>query len=366
MIIRTSLARLVERGRGALRSVVDVSTTPDAARLGRCLLLFSAAVIAFTGWYVDVDTTDRFGHWALVVVGAMLLLAGSTALIPWHRMRRRSVLLYPLTGLALLAGVGYLAPAAGPAYLSMFTLWFLYIGVTQKAGTSWLVAPFGALAWTVISWPIDEQRVVRLVLAMLVWGLLADVLAVRAQQVDMRTRDLSRQAGTDALTGLANRRILQRELDAMAVGDVLVVIDIDHFKRVNDTLGHGAGDLVLMDLAGVLTSVVRAGDVVARLGGEEFVLLLRRPVRTSASGPTAQVPVPHGASPVIERLRQSWRQLHPDITWSAGVCTHMSGVHPVQTLSFADEALYAAKHAGRDRVVVHGTAAPTSEPMRVA
>jgi diguanylate cyclase (GGDEF)-like protein len=199
----------------------------------------------------------------------------------------------------------------------------------------------------------------------LVWVLLADVLAVRAQQVDQRTQDLSHQAGTDALTGLANRRTLQRELDATAAGDLVVVLDIDHFKRVNDTLGHDAGDRVLVDLARVLTSVVRAGDVVARLGGEEFVLLLRRPVRTPVGGPTTFVPVPHGAGPVIERLRATWSQLYPEITWSAGVCAHLARVHPAQTLALADDALYEAKRAGRNRVV-HATPPPASEPARVA
>jgi diguanylate cyclase (GGDEF)-like protein len=359
-----SVKNLADRLQRALnlRSVVAVSTTPDAARLGRWLVLFGAVVIAATGWYVDINKTDRFAHWNVGVVGAMLLLAGATRRLPWHRMHRRWVLLYPLAAFTLLAAVGVMAPAAGPGYLSMFTLWFLYIGVTQKAGTSWLVAPFGALAWIVISWPIDEQRVVRLCLVLLVWGVLGDVLAMRARQVDERTHDLSQQAETDALTGLANRRALQRELDAMTAGDIVVVLDIDHFKRVNDTRGHDGGDRVLVDLAGALSSVIRAGDVVARLGGEEFVLLLRHPVRTSASGQSAPV-AQRCAEAVLERLRVTWSALYPDITWSAGVCGHLAGTSPTQTLSHADAALYEAKRAGRDRVVVHEPRVPTSEPV---
>jgi diguanylate cyclase len=360
-----SVKNLADRLQRALnlRSVVAVSTTTDAARLGRWLMIFCAVVIAATGWYVDINKTDRFTYWNVVAVGAMLLLAGPTGRLPWHRMHRRGVLLYPLAGFTLLAAVGVMAPAAGPAYLSMFTLWFLYIGVTQRAGTSWLVAPCGALAWIVISWPIDEQRVVRLCLTLLVWGVLGDVLAMRAKQVDQRTHDLSHQADTDALTGLANRRALQRELDGIGPGDVVVVLDIDHFKQVNDTRGHSGGDRVLVDLAAVLTAVVRSGDVVARFGGEEFVLLLRRPVRTSASGLTPLLTTPHGAAPVMARLRTSWSRLYPDITWSAGVCTHTAGTFPSQTLSRADDALYEAKRTGRDRVVLHDADLPTSDPV---
>jgi diguanylate cyclase len=358
-----SVKNLADRLQRALnlRSVVAVSTTTDAARLGRWLMIFCAVVIAATGWYVDINKTDRFTYWNVVAVGAMLLLAGPTGRLPSHRMHRRGVLLYPLAGFTLLAAVGVMAPAAGPAYLSMFTLWFLYIGVTQRAGTSWLVAPCGALAWIVISWPIDEQRVVRLCLTLLVWGVLGDVLAMRAKQVDQRTHDLSHQADTDALTGLANRRALQRELDGIGPGDVVVVLDIDHFKQVNDTRGHSGGDRVLVDLAAVLTAVVRSGDVVARFGGEEFVLLLRRPVRTSASGLTPLLTTPHGAAPVMARLRTSWQLLHPDITWSAGICAHVDGSSADQTLAWADAALFQAKRAGRDRVVVHRAPAPTSE-----
>lgn len=358
----TSVKKLAARARRYLDlgSVVEITTTRDAARLGQWLMGFCALVVASTGWYVDNRQPDRFTQWLPVTVGAMLLVALATGRVPWNRLPTRATLAYPVAGLSLLALIGYLAPAAGPAYVAMFTLWFMFVGVTQKAGTAWLLAPFAAAVWAAVNLPLDEQKAVRLGLALVVWVVLGDILAVRAKQVASRTEDLSQQADTDPLTGLANRRTLQRELAAMKHGDIVVVLDVDHFKQINDSRGHDGGDLVLVDLAATLTSVVRGGDLVARFGGEEFVLLLRRPNRTPASSPAAVATVPHGAGPVMARLRASWELLHPDITWSGGVCAHQGGQLPAQTLSFADEALFRAKRAGRDRVVTHPTPVPTS------
>jgi len=140
---------------------------------------------------------------------------------------------------------------------------------------------------------------------------------------------------TDELTRVGNRRHANDLLTSLRPGDGLVIIDLDHFKDVNDTFGHPAGDALLVALADHLQGAVRGGDDVARYGGEEFLLVLRQ-VAGEALGAT-------------ERLLASWRQGHPGVTFSAGVAVHSGDVPPPLTLGRADAALYAAKLMGRDR-----------------
>ncbi len=164
---------------------------------------------------------------------------------------------------------------------------------------------------------------------------------------------LELQATTDQLSGLPNRRALEQHLSheievAASRGTRLsaVVIDIDHFKKVNDTFGHLMGDVVLADVANRLRGVARQDEIVARFGGEEFVWLL-----PGTDGPEAQV--------AAERARTAI-EAEPfgevgSITVSAGVCELQdAGSHSL--LACADRALYAAKHAGRNRSERYGAA----------
>ncbi len=154
-------------------------------------------------------------------------------------------------------------------------------------------------------------------------------------------------ASTDALTGVWNRRAFEAMLDAQVLAHQrfgLLFVDVDHFKAVNDAHGHDAGDAVLARLGHVLSSSVRPGDAVARLGGEEFVVLLR--------GVALE-----GALTAAERLRTAAAELPsaaiPRVTVSVGVAVRDSveDVTADDLMRRADAALYAAKRAGRDRVV---------------
>jgi diguanylate cyclase (GGDEF)-like protein len=174
--------------------------------------------------------------------------------------------------------------------------------------------------------------------------------------------EVARLATRDALTGLANRRLFEESLERevararrLSTPLSLLLIDVDHFKQINDTYGHPAGDAVLAGVAGAITAGTKAFDVPARYGGDELAVLL------PGCGS-------HDARGVAERVRsQIAEQVHDvPITVSVGVATMPENALDGERLvAAADAALYDAKRAGRDRVhtsarAVDGTTAPLS------
>ena len=170
-------------------------------------------------------------------------------------------------------------------------------------------------------------------------------LAAMAYDNARRAEQLSQLALTDDLTGLPNRRHFQEHLTAElarvgreGVPVSLLLLDVDDFKAVNDTLGHPAGDSVLAHLAGVLRDGVRLADVACRTGGEEFGVIL-----PGTDEPEAR----RCAERLLERIRSAG-----DIRVSAGIATAPSDGRSVEALfQVADDRLLAAKAAGKDRLV---------------
>ncbi len=154
-------------------------------------------------------------------------------------------------------------------------------------------------------------------------------------------------AETDALTGLTNRRAMYPRLEQVPLSgartsSAALLLDIDHFKQVNDVYGHPTGDLVLQCFAAALQAAVRPGDVVARWGGEEFLILLSGVDEDSALD---------AACRILEAVRRCAMPAGLRITASCGVAHARQMASAAEWLSQVDALLYAAKHAGRDRAV---------------
>jgi two-component system cell cycle response regulator len=179
----------------------------------------------------------------------------------------------------------------------------------------------------------------------------------RKRFTDYLRRDLQTtidMAVTDALTGLHNRRYMESHLQTLLRGAAerdrplsIQMLDIDHFKAINDTYGHDAGDDVLREFADRVRANVRGIDLVCRLGGEEFVVVM-----PDTDAALARV--------VAERVRQriaaepfvvSGGTQRIDVTVSIGIATRLAGDSPDDLVKRADLGLYAAKHGGRNRVV---------------
>lgn len=211
----------------------------------------------------------------------------------------------------------------------------------------------GVLRPDLAAQPLNAQNTFNtgVVVSFMVMGLVLNLLL--AYMVANRlVRRLHQRAVRDPLTGLLNRRGLMPQLLRQSVRlqrhrepYAVLVVDVDHFKAVNDEYGHAVGDQVLVRLGELLHQAAREIDTVARVGGEEFCLLL----------PHADL---NGAEQVAERLRQrvreaDWPPLQQAVTISVGVALASAADDSAQAvMERADQALLQAKHLGRDRVVL--------------
>lgn len=188
---------------------------------------------------------------------------------------------------------------------------------------------------------------------------------IRKQSAELEERIL--EANTDGLTGIGNRRAFDLELNQQLArwhrfGQkfALALIDIDHFKRVNDAHGHVAGDEVLRAVAEMICGKVREVDFVARYGGEEFAIILRETDH-------------EGALIVADRLRKfiasaqiPWQEQMLAVTVSVGIAGLSRLDDAASITQRADEALYISKHAGRNRTTLASPPAPQHQPAAEA
>jgi diguanylate cyclase (GGDEF)-like protein len=243
----------------------------------------------------------------------------------------------PLGAWAGLAVLGLASHGQAAPYAGYSGLLFLFIGLTQRPWTSLLLLPVALSVHVAMYGGPSAELAARLPISITVWVATAEVIARYRVQTGEAFAGLERRAHVDPLTGCGNRYDLARMLAGLRAGDAVVLLDLDHFKRLNDTAGHAAGDDVLRETGALLRQVARREDSVIRYGGEEFLVLL------PGAGEA-------GAASFDARLRAAWADVRPDVTFSTGIAVVDAATTGGATaVAHADEALYAAKAAGRAR-----------------
>jgi diguanylate cyclase (GGDEF)-like protein len=253
---------------------------------------------------------------------------------------------FAMADIAVNIATGVRPPAA---YGSFFVLVMVWVGIWYPLGAVVTMSPVMVCAYLAPLLlgapraPGAVQAVLVVVpVAVLAGGTIAHYTdRVRRADVSRERllRDLSREVVTDELTGVGNRRLGEMLLESLEPGDAVAILDVDHFKHVNDTYGHPEGDRLLHELGSFVNASMRGErDAAARMGGEEFMVVMR------GAGP-------EGIS-TASRLVRLWREGSPLATLSAGVAVHRPKTSSQATYAAADRALYDAKQSGRDRAVL--------------
>ncbi len=331
------------------------------------LLPFALAVYALWGVIpagVALATTAAVGAW----IGAFVLVFRSGFNLRFRDPSLTAVQI--LAAIVTLAGAMYFAPPARDALMVFYCMALLF-GAFRFGGQRMLVLAAVAIAahgGMLLAWhrANPQAGIESSLVAMVVQMLVLPWFAIMGGYVnDLRFRILDSHrhlksalsrieeiAVRDELTGVYNRRhimeTLQREISRVqraASTFSVCLLDLDHFKSVNDTYGHAAGDVVLKRFARIASGALRDVDLLGRYGGEEFLIVL----------PGADV---RGGVVCGERIRAeleqcTWPELKDGrrVTVTAGVATWKQGDSAFSILSRADDALYAGKNAGRNRIV---------------
>ncbi|MET0309563.1 MAG: diguanylate cyclase [Sphingomonas sp.] len=325
---------------GALAWLAPMIENNDRLRLNYLFLgLAGGAAAMFTRSFFEDRVASRWLDRVTRAVAAMVPISGLMVFLFGAINLRLADAFYTLTIMGLIAIV-------------IPTLWQAW---TQRSNFLWLFS----VAWSapialamcrilanlhVIGWNfwIDNSTVVSMMFEALTSALAVAyrIKFLREERDEAITREVlaRRLADTDPLTGLLNRRAFLDKAIGRGGEQQLLIADLDHFKRVNETLGHDGGDEVLRNFSRMLRSVVPATALIARLGGEEFAILS-----------DADAPVEPDA--VLAKLRAARMPFDLKVTASIGVCRGplTSDVHWKALYRGADSALFEAKSAGRDR-----------------
>lgn len=262
------------------------------------------------------------------------------------------------TLMAAFSSVGCAATIHLVGLPTMFWLFPVLLGnfavARRRAAT--LLSLMAVSSIAVFSGPmVDAEGHLAFVIAAALVLVFAIVTVIHMDRLHWQLSDLAHR---DALTGTGNRRAFERAVRDMLAGEgegmpfALAVLDLDHFKQVNDQHGHAAGDRVLAELASLVHRLKRPRDAFYRVGGEEFVLLMPRTGAAEARGELELI---------AAAVRQKIRVRNQPVTVSIGMAMRRQSDGLPTWMSRADAALYEAKRSGRDRVVEASTDPEASE-----
>jgi diguanylate cyclase (GGDEF)-like protein len=326
-----------------------------AARTAAWIYLVSALVV--TGSNLTLPVSSGNGHTGRLVALSIpipLLAFGALMALPRFQYKRPLVLLTPFFGVGVVVFLDLVTNDASAGAQVVFCLPVLFAASQLRLFGACLAALTAIAGDVVVVRQLDRTSAGTLdvVDVTLVLSLMTGLLVLAGRRQDRLVTMLETQASQDPLTGLVTRRVLdeavQRALSSPAVhaGTALILVDVDHFKSINDTHGHPVGDDALVHVAKLLAHHARPDTVISRLGGDEIAVLL----------PNCTEPVARGrAHEFLTTVHESPLVL-PDgsllwISISVGVAHAPSGVSRLRELyAAADASLYEAKRAGRGRV----------------
>ncbi len=225
---------------------------------------------------------------------------------------------------------------------------YSYFVLTRRIAVACSLALLAYLTWLTLHF-IDAALAVRLFATLLLTIIMINIVL---NVIASLHRTLANQALTDPLTGCFNRRCMEQNLDVLVAGAgrhpisaTVLMIDVDHFKPINDDYGHDRGDLVLQQIVRIAGARMRRGERLFRWGGEEFLLLLEQ---TGADGAMVV------AEDIRARVEAAEILAERRVTVSIGVAQFQPGQNADEWIKAADAALYRAKAAGRNRVTRAG------------
>ncbi|SPM36886.1 Two-component response regulator, PleD family, consists of two REC domains and a diguanylate cyclase (GGDEF) domain, partial [Mycobacterium rhizamassiliense] len=306
-----------------------VDSQPSAGRwhvIGLTAYLWLLVLYAAKAYGAGAQVDSRV-YW-LLAGAAMLTVVVAVAgrLRGWQQSR---VLLFgwPAASLVITTLVGAVASDATRELPGTITVTFAYIGLTCRRWRSLAFVPLGVLAFVVGGAKVLPGDLTTVVLAAAMWVIVAEVPAWLISRLEEQSALLRKIAQTDALTQLLNRSTLAPQLSAHAGRCSVVLIDLDNFKTYNDRHGHEAGDQLLVAFADALRWSARKEDVVFRIGGDEFLVMLVGAAHAEAER-------------TLDRLRRRWAEAGTPVTYSAGIA---AGERDLMRL--ADEQMYADKRS---------------------